>query len=220
MPQKAHPGSHFERIRIVCNEVLGQMQTCLYQFKNEPIQDVLPVYQSEKQVIQGLAYLEGALGLLHSVLPHIKPDKERMWRLLREGFSGAPDLAVTMVRQHGYGGRQAHRIVATLVRIARERGVKPYECTAELLREAARISDDPEPNLSNAEVQDSLGLERFFEKHNNLGDPNPVETQRLVDVRLRELGEAKASQRARIEKIESAYAELDRCIEEIAKGST
>jgi argininosuccinate lyase len=221
MPQKAHPGSHFERIRMQCNEVIGQMQVCMMAFKNEPIQDVLPVYQSEKQVIKGLAYLEGALGLFHSVLPHIRPNRERMRQLLREGFSGAPDLAITLIRRKGYGGRVAHRICATMVRIARERGIKPYECTATLLKEAARISADPEPDVTDEEVQEAMGLESFFEKHDNLGDPNPAETTRLIQVRLDDLERSRQRQRQRRQKVHAAIAGMRTRYDEIAaKGDS
>ncbi len=138
MPQKANAGNQFERIRIATNDVLGQMTTALFSFKNEPVQDVLPVYRADQYALQGLCHLEKALGLFRHILPKVTPRKERMWQLLREGYSGAPDLAITLIRNKGFGGRCAHRIVATMVRIARGRGIKPYACTGTLLDEAAR----------------------------------------------------------------------------------
>ncbi len=216
MPQKAHPGSMFERVRIMANDVLGQMQTALFNLHNEAIQDVLPVYQSEEKVIRGLACLEGALALFRTVLAHTYPNRERMRELLRAGYSGAPDLAMTLIREKGYGGRAAHRICATMVRIARERGIEPSACDAALLREAARISDDPEPDITDEAVQEAMGLENFFLKHDNLGDPNPTETRRLVDVRRRALEEVRSRHAARRRQIDEAFEKLKARIDEIA----
>ena len=201
MPQKANAGNIFEHIRMAINDVLGHMQTCLYSFKNEPIQDVLPVYKADQYVVEGLAHLERGLGFFRHVLPNVKPRKERMWELLRRGYSGAPDLAITLIREKGYGGRCAHRICATMVRIARERGIKACDCTGSLLDEAAQISDDPEPHLTDAEVQESMSLEHFFEKHAGLGDPNPAETERLIGKRrdmLRDTVQRQAAGRRRL----------------------
>ena len=215
MPQKANAGNRLEHIRQATNDVLGCMQTCLFSFKNEPIQDVLPVYEADRYVIEGLGHLESGLGMLRHLVPNIKPRKERMWQLLREGYSGAPDLAITLIRQKGYGGRCAHRICATMVRIARERALKPRDCSGALLDEAARISDDPEPHLTDAEVQDSMSLENFFEKHQGLGDPNPTETGRLVEVRREQLQAADERQEQREERVAAAYRKLDEELEAI-----
>jgi argininosuccinate lyase len=215
MPQKANAGNRFEHIRQQVNPGLGCMQTCLFSFKNEPIQDVLPVYEADRYVIEGLGHLEGGLFILRDLLPHVKPQKQRMWQLVREGYSGAPDLAIFMIRKKGYGGRCAHRICCTMVRLARERGIKPSDCTGVLLDEAARISGDSEPHLTDAEVQDAMNLEKFFEKHTNLGDPNPVETERLIGVRRDQLRAAQERQEARKEKVAAAYGKLDAELEAI-----
>ncbi|MCF7837230.1 MAG: hypothetical protein K9N49_01225 [Candidatus Marinimicrobia bacterium] len=216
MPQKAHAGSYFERLRIISNRVLGQMQTGLLNYHNEPIQDVLPVYMSEEYVINALAQLEGALGMLRVILPHIHPDQKRMWAILREGYSGAPDLAIVLIREKGYGGRAAHRVCATMVRMARERGIPPYDCSAALLQEAASISNDRIPDITDEEVYDCMGLEHFFEKHTNLGDPNPKETLRLVDVRRQAHAQARLRQTERRQHIETAISAMKKRLHDIA----
>ncbi|MCF7855056.1 MAG: hypothetical protein K9N51_09685 [Candidatus Pacebacteria bacterium] len=219
MPQKANAGNRFEHIRQMTNRVLGNMQTCLFSFKNEPLQDNLPVYEADRFVIEGLGHLETGLWMLRDLLPHVKPRRERMQELVRGGYSGAPDLAIHLIRKKGYGGRCAHRVCATMVRIARERWIAPAALDGALLDEAARISGDPEPHLTDAEVQDSMSLDHFFEKHQGLGDPNPAETERLIAKRREQLNAAGERLERRKEQVANAYAKLEAELDRITASA-
>lgn len=218
MPHKANAGNVFEHVRMASNDVLGRMQTVLFSFKNEPLQDILPVYKADGYVIEGLAHLERCIGLYRHLVPNVRPRPDRMWELLRAGYSGSVDLAIRIVKERGFGGRRAHRICCTMVRIARERGIAPWECTGALLDEAARICGDPEPNLSDEAVRHDMSLEHFHEGPCNLGDPNPEETRRLADKRREGLDEARGRQQGRRDRIEAAMerlqAEIDAIMEE------
>ncbi len=209
MPQKAHSSGRFENIREACNEVLGRMMTAVMTFKNESIQDNLPVYHAPRHALTGCCHARQLLGLWTAVLSNTIVNRERMWEIVRNGYSGAPDLAITLIRDQHYGGRQAHRICANGVRLARERHIKPYEMTGELLDEAARITGEPEPHLSTEQVQDAMGLESFFEKHANVGDPCPSETHRLIAQRRADLAQARQRQAQRRQHLEQATARLE-----------
>jgi len=208
MPQKAHSGGHFENVRSGANDVIGQMMTAVITFKNESIQDNLPVYRSPGYVTAGCCHAIKMLGMWANILKNTVVNRERMLEIARQGYSGAPDLAIKMIRGQDYAGRQAHRICCNFVRLARERGIKPYETTGELLDEAARITGDPEPHLSTEDVQDAMNLETFFEKHNNLGDPCPSETLRMLKLRSADLEAARQRQAERRRRIEDARAKL------------
>ncbi len=208
MPHKANAGNRFENIRENCNRVLGEMQTCLFSFKNEPLQDILPVYKADRYVRSGLAELEAGLGIFRHLLPSVRPRPDRMWELVREGYSGAVDLAIRIVKERDFGGRCAHRICCTMVRMARERGIEPWECTGALLDEAARISGDPEPHLSDEGVLHDMSLEHFQEGPCNLGDPKPDETRRLVAKRREALADARSRQQGRRDRISAAMTRL------------
>lgn len=208
MPQKAHSGGMFENVRRPCNEVLGRMMQAVVTFKGEAIEDNLPVYQSPPLVLQGCGAAMKALGLWAELMPAVIVNRDRMWEIVRNGYSGAPDLAVKMIRDQDYGARQAHRICCNFVRLARERRIKPWDMTGELLDEAARVTDEPEPRLSTEEVQAAMGLESFFEMHCNLGDPCPSETLRMVSLRRHDLEDARARQAERKAGIEQANRKL------------
>jgi argininosuccinate lyase len=215
MPQKAHSGGHFENLRGACDDVIGRMMTAVVTFKGESIQDNLPVYRSPEHALWGCCHAEKALGLYAGLLRNIIVNRDRMRDIARSGYSGAPDLAIKLIRGKRYGGRQAHRICCNFVRLARERGIKPYEMTGALLDEAARVTSEPEPKLSDADVQDAMGLEHFFEKHDNLGDPCPGETLRMVGVRRNELEAIRARQKDRRARLAQADEKLAAAIQAI-----
>ena len=220
MPQKAHTPGMFGNIRIACDDVIGRMMTGVVTFKGEAIQDVLPVYKSPTYVLEATCHARKGLGLFHSVLSKVRVNKARMWEIVRNGYSGAPDLAITMVREKGYGGRRAHRILCNAVRMARERGIKPYEMTGELVDAAARFCVEPEPHLTSEEVQDAMGLEHFLDKHSGLGDPCPSETRRMADVRARALGHARARQTERRQRLAAADRRLQTEIDAILSAAS
>lgn len=208
MPQKAIPGSQLERIRIEACNVIGETITGVVACKGEPHGDMLPIYEGYRGALRAMCHAEKALGFYSSMLPAIEPDRERMLHFAREGFSATPDLAVKLIRDKGYGGRRAHRVCATFVRIARERGIKPYETTGELLDEAARISDEEPPGLSTEEVREQLDPVEFIKRHNNLGDPAPEESRRMIRMRRETLAESKKRHTQRQARIDQAAKKL------------
>jgi argininosuccinate lyase len=208
MPQKAIPGSEFERVRLEVSDVIGEMMTGVVSNKGEPYSDMLPIYEGYRAALRAMCHIEKALGFFNGLLSNTRPDKERMLEYAREGFSATPDLSIKLIRDQGYGGRRAHRICATMVRIARERGIKPQEVTGELLDEAARIADETPPGLSSEEVRDALDPVKFIERHDNVGDPHPSEALRMAGLRRQALADAEARQSLRKERIETARAKL------------
>ena len=208
MPQKAHPGSRFERVRMETNRVTGEMMHAVLCVKGEPYQDVLPIYEAWHGALRAMCHAERALGFFRSLLPHVQPDTERLLRLAREGFSAAADLAIVLIRQKGLGGRRAHRICGTLVRLARERGIKACDTTGDLLDEAARVAGEEPPGLSTDEVREALDPEAFLRRHNNVGDPAPRETLRLVAMRREALKASRGRQADRVARVQAAAERL------------
>jgi len=208
MPQKAHTGGAIEPIRVSAAEVIGEMMKGVVKVKGEPHQEVLPI-QAWQSALRGLCYAERSLGFFTCLLPSIILQKERMLQYARDGFSATPDLAIKLIRDKGLGPRRAHRICATFVRIARERGIKPYETTSELLDEAAKIAGDVPTGLSTEEVREMLDPVKFIERHNNVGDPHPDESRRMIAIRRESLEEAQKRHKERAARIEEAAKKLD-----------
>ena len=218
MPQKAIPGSEFERVRLAASDVIGDMITGVVSNKGEPYSDMLPIYEGWRGALRAMCRTEYALGFFNGLLLNTRPDKARMLEYAREGYSATPDLAVKLIRDKGYGGRRAHRICATMVRTARERGIKAYETTGELLDEAARITGETPPELATAEVRDALDPVKFIARHNNLGDPNPDESRRMIGVRRDALASARQRHTDRVARIENAEKKLESEVNAVVTG--
>jgi argininosuccinate lyase len=208
MPQKAIPGSQFERIRIDASDVIGEMVKGLVAIKGEPHQDMLPIYEGWRAALRAMCNAERAFGFFSGLLRTVEPDRERMLRFAREGYSATPDLVVKLIRERGLGGRRAHRICATFVRIAREQGIKACDATGDLLDEAARVADEEPPSLSTEEVREMLDPVRFVERHSSVGGPAPEESRRLIASRRQALAEARERHAERLARIERAAARL------------
>ena len=118
------------------------------------------------------------------------------------------ELVVYMVQHLGYGGRRAHRMCATLVRMARDRHVAAPELTGEMLDDAARECGEAPPELSTAVLQACLDPVKFIETHNNTGGPAPSETARMVAERRSAIVEARKRQTDRMQRIEQGRKRL------------
>lgn len=215
MPQKAHSGGVTEIIRTACNEVFGQTMTCFFAFKGELIQDNLPVYLAPPFVFKASGQLQRALGLWNAMLPDMYVYPEKMKQIVKDGYSGAPDLAIVLIRDYDYGSRQAHRICANAIRMARERSIKPCEITGALLDEAAGVSNEPLPGLTTEQVQECMSLDHFLEKHCNLGDPCPSQTMILVEKRRKDLVKVREVQAQRRQRLAEGDKKLEEAIARI-----
>ena len=216
MPQKAH-GGMFENVRIAADEVIGEMMKVTTTFKGESIQDVLPVYKSPRHVFHGVNYMRQCFGLYRILIDTLQVNRERMREILANGYSGAPDLAIILIRKLNFGGRKAHRICCNFVRLARERGIKPKDLTASLLDEAARVTKETEPNLTDSEVQEAMTFKNFFATHNGQGDPHPDESRRLIQLRKKRLEDLQKAQSERRRALKEAEDRLNEAIREITQ---
>jgi argininosuccinate lyase len=203
MPQKAHPGSAFERIRVRAARVIGHMNAGVAGCNAEPLTDVLPIYEAWTQASEALEASEESLNGFSDILRNVQLNKAKMLQHTRDGFSCTPDLAVKLIREKGYGGRRAHRICAVFVYLARKQGLKPHETTGALLDQAAKVANEKPPGLTIEEIREIFDPVKFLERHNNVGDPNPQETRRLIGVRragLAELTKRQTQRRAKLQR--------------------
>lgn len=201
MPQKADSGSNFERTRVKAADVVGEMVKCVVQLQGEPHADMQAMFQLPGRAMLGMAHARVCFGWITAMLNNIFPQKERMLAITRAGYSCATELASYLVRESGYGNRRAHSIVATMVRQARVRALKSYECTGDMLDEAATFLGEEPPGLSTETVLRCLDPREFIKSHVHMGGTAPEETQRLLNARRQRLDQAterQADRKARV----------------------
>ena len=181
MPNKCIPGTLFERARFEAGYVVGQMMQAATLIKGEPHGDMLPMLEPPKIACHAMAHAQAAIGgYLGGMFRNILPQKEKMLVYVREGFSCSSEVAAYMVEVLSFGLRRAHRIVATMVRFARERRLKAYECTGELLDEAAEFAEEKKPAIDTATLRRLLDPEYFIQSHCQRGGTAPQEAQRML----------------------------------------
>ena len=164
-----------------------------------------------------MAHARVAMRNLGQFLAHCHPRRDRMLQYVSEGFSCSTEVVMHLVRELGYGGRRAHRIVATFVRMCRERGIKANEATGDLLDEAAEFLDENPPELDTSTLRRLLDPAEFIETHDNVGGTAPKEARRMLADRRGLMEELKAMQEERKQRIrageELLQAEVDRIVQ-------
>jgi argininosuccinate lyase len=208
MPQKCHPGGENETIRGRVCGVIGQTMAAIATCEGEPHQDLVTMMNLPQRAIEALADGKSCVRVFGGLLRNIYPQKETMLNYVRQGYSCMTEVVVHMVRELGYGGRRAHRSCATLVRLARERGIPAPKLTGEMLDEAARAVEEEPPGIDTATLQRLLDPVAFIESHSNTGGPAPVEARRMLADRRRKLAAARERQAERVQKVEDGRALL------------
>lgn len=215
MPQKCDTGSNFERTRLKATDMIGQMFKCVTQLKGEPHADMQAPFQLPQRAMIGMADARKCIGWMNAMLKDLFPQKKRMLKIVRAGFSCATELATHLVKEGIYGNRKAHSVVATMVRDARVAGLKSYECTGEMLDEAAEYLSLEPPRLDTSTVRRLLDPEQFIKSHLHVGGAAPRQTRRLLNVREDKLTEARERHEKRRERLAEGEELLERRVSEI-----
>jgi argininosuccinate lyase len=190
MPHKCNTGSQFERSRIMACDVIAEMMRGVALNKGEPHADMLPMMEVPKAAIRAMLHAQLAISYYNGLLKSIVPQREQMLKHVRDGLSCATEIVVYMVKELGYGGRRAHRIVATFVRLARIKNLRAYETTGELLDEAADFVEEPRPGIATEMLRELLDPEKFIAAHTNIGGTAPAEAKRMIERRKQQIEEA------------------------------
>jgi hypothetical protein len=90
--------------------------------------------------------------------------------------------------------------------MARERGLKAYEVTGDLLDEAARFAEEKEPGIGTEELRKLLDPETFIRTHSNKGGTADREARRMLLARTEELEAVRRDQQKRKQKLDEAEA--------------
>jgi argininosuccinate lyase len=115
-------------------------------------------------------------GVLDTLIVHT----DRMREMAAGSGSTASNLADAIVRARRLSYRQAHHVVARLVRIAIEENIPASATSQELLDRAAMETIGKILRLKTREVRDALDLDAFVETRVTTGSINPDEVKRMI----------------------------------------
>jgi argininosuccinate lyase len=213
MPQKRNPVA-VEHLRLLCSLAAGRAATTLGALHNTPFTDVNDA-EGEVQVAGYAAFEAGgrALRLLAGLVRAARVDEARVRRHIDESCITATELADSLVRAEGIPFRQAHEVVARLVRGMLERGERfptvPFSAFGAAF---AQVVGRP-ARLGEAELRRYTTPEHFVAVRTLPGGPAPAPLAASLARYRDALDAARAwldAYRARIEDVDRRLAERAR----------
>ena len=167
MPQKRNPIS-LERIRSLAGEAAGWSASQIGMMHYASSTDADQAYVHNR--IPTYCYeTAGAATLLAEALEGMEVDFARMAGSAAAGWSTATALADEIVKQTGLSFRDAHDIVARVVRLSEETGSTD---THRLLRNAANEAH-LELDFAEVDAEGALDVERFLATRQSAGGTAP-----------------------------------------------
>lgn len=163
MPQKKNPDVP-ELVRGKVGRVNGHLMALLTLMKSQPLAYNKDNQEDKEPLFDTVDTLKNCLRAFAEMMPHVKANREVMYRAAKEGFSTATDLADYLARK-GVPFRDAHEIVGQAVRLGLEtrRGLADLTL-AELKALSQAIEED---------VFEILTLEGSVAARNHLGGTAP-----------------------------------------------
>ena len=117
MPQKRNPDGA-EIIRSKAGRVIGSLNTLLVVMKGLPLTYNKDLQEDKEPLFDAIDTIELSLQVMCKMICDMKPNRDRMLKSAKNGFSIATDIADVLVQSLGIPFREAHKIVGSIVSTA------------------------------------------------------------------------------------------------------
>ena len=117
MPQKRNPDGA-EIIRSKAGRVIGSLNTLLVVMKGLPLTYNKDLQEDKEPLFDAIDTIELSLQVMCKMICDMKPNRDRMLKSAKNGFSIATDIADVLVQSLGIPFREAHKIVGSIVSVA------------------------------------------------------------------------------------------------------
>ncbi|WP_429924132.1 argininosuccinate lyase [Agrobacterium vitis] len=176
-PQKKNPVT-LETIKGAAGPAVTWAASALATFRGEGTGD---------QAIRSVSLLDTAftttanmLELAGGIVETLKVHNERMEQLLSASWSTSSNLADVLVRDHGLSFRQAHHVVARLVRICISEGIPRTKVSEDVLLRASRETLDHEVSMPDGALFAALDPAEFVRTRVSAGSVSPSEVEAML----------------------------------------
>ena len=132
--------------------------------------------------------MQQSVQLYTAVFDTLELNREHLGQRAAGGFTTATELADSLVHEAGLSFRQAHQVVATLVREAVSAGLESTELTLDMLQAAATRTVGQKLPFSAQQMAEALDAEHFIRIRTLPGGVAPQATERLLDSLAEEIG--------------------------------
>ncbi len=213
MPQKKNPQS-LEYAKAAAAQVTGALVTALGSAKNTAFGDVNDgVTALNGPVLDACDTTGKTVRLLDAVLRRMEVRPDRMHRSTEGGFGTATELADTIVRETGMSFRQAHAIVARIVRDAIAAGRAAADIATADIDDAAHAVIGRPLHLSPHIVRTALDSRANVAARTATGGPAPSEVGRMLKARREGLTADEAVLAEIASRLEHAAARLEDAVD-------
>lgn len=120
MPQKKNPDVP-ELVRGKSGRVFGHLMSLLILMKSQPLAYNKDNQEDKEPLFDTVDTLRNCLRAFADMMPHVRPNRDGMYKSAQKGYATATDLADYLVRK-GVPFRDAHEIVGKAVRLGIETG--------------------------------------------------------------------------------------------------
>lgn len=200
-PQKKNPAA-LEAVKFAAGGAVTWLSSALATFRSEGTGDV--VMREVPQIDDAFKNTNGSLQLMTAVVSSLSVHTTRMEQVASNSWATATGLADELVARRELSFRQAHHIVARLVRNALEEGLSPADVTSDMLDAACRSVHLKPVGLSAGVIRGSLEARGFIESRGSFGGTAASEVEGLLDGAREKNAALLGAQRARRAAIEHA----------------
>tara|TARA_Y100000590_G_scaffold336379_1_gene383049 strand:- start:2481 stop:3869 length:1389 start_codon:yes stop_codon:yes gene_type:complete len=159
MPQKKNPDSA-ELVRGRAGKNFGFLQAMLTTMKGLPLSYFKDMQEDKALVFNSYDTLLESIIITNELVKNLKPNKERMLSLSKEGYTTATDFADYLVQNNGLSFRESYKVSAKLVNYAEKKKKKLDEIS---FNELKKIKNNLNKNVMKIfDVNNSVNSKSSF----------------------------------------------------------
>ncbi|KAK5991428.1 Argininosuccinate lyase [Cladobotryum mycophilum] len=215
-PQKRNPVT-LEVIKFAAGPSTAWFSSTMATFRGEGTGDH-KVHGSPYQLDSALDTTSNMLILAGKIIGALEIKETRIKQVLADSWSTTNNLADSLMQNHGLSIRQAHKVVARLVRKCKDNEIRRKDITSELLSESSFEVLGQDVDMTHEDLHLALDPESFVQTRVSAGGVGPLEVKRLIESGEEMLFENRQWVQRRREKMAKAQATLDDAIDEILNG--
>lgn len=211
-PQKKNPVT-LETIKGAAGPAVAWFTSALATFRGEGTGD---------QAIRSVALLDTAfatttnmLELASGIIGTLSVNENRMDQLLADSWSTSSSLADVLVQKYDLSFRQAHHVVARLVRICMREGISRAGVSPDILKRASSETIGREIVMLDNDITCALDPREFVRSRGSAGSVGPSEITHMLNAEKGALAQGQAWMQATRQRLASAQLELDTAVAKI-----
>ena len=182
MPQKKNPDVP-ELARGKTGRVVGHLTAMLMVMKGQPLAYNKDNQEGQEALFDTEQTVVTTLDVFSGMVAGLRPNKERMRLAAEQGHATATDLADHLVRK-GVAFRDAHEIVARVVRLAEQRKTRldqlEIDDVGRFIGEVLAISPVHAKLLVEKELSGVLSLQGSVDSRSHIGGTAPTAVRREI----------------------------------------